>query len=145
LDLVQGRFLGDGNFTASPNLAGDTNDVPEGTKRGALAVVVSGLAGGDFSTASFDRSSPVDFTVLSNDSTSASFSVTLTDDATNPHISSTFVLTLSSETPRQLTLNVSTVALQSFDPSVVSLATMWTPPNAIGLLVGHRLCAFTCC
>jgi hypothetical protein len=96
-------------------------------------VLVLRLIGGETSTASFDRTEPVPFRLLSNDSTAASFEVTLTDGPDTPCISSTFVLTLSAANPRQLTLNVSTVAVSSFSPSLVALSTMWTPPNAIGL------------
>ena len=37
-----------------------------GTRRGALAVVLNGVTGGPASTASFDRFSPLPFTLLSN-------------------------------------------------------------------------------
>ena len=137
-DVVQGRFAGDGDFSGSPNLAG-MQGAPAGTRRGAVAVVVSGLSGGgafsDPSTASVDRASPLAFTVTANNSAAGDcgFAVTLGDNA--GLLSATLRFALAPASPRQVTLEAAAVAAASFAPTVVSLSTLWTPPSATGLYV----------
>ena len=136
LDIVQARFEGDGDFSASPNLAG-AQGAPAGSRRGAAAVVVSGLAGGggETSTASFDRAAPLAFSVLFNDSSAAGFSVTLTDaraDGAGAHLAATLSFALRAAAPRAFELNASAVARAAFAPTVVALSTLWTPPSATG-------------
>ena len=126
LDILQGRFLGDGVFTASPNLAGELG-VPAATRRGALSVMVEGATSGTSSTSSVDRPTPLTFTVLSNTSASASFSVVLTDSASLISVT----LSLGLDTSRRLTVNASAVALTAFRPSLVVLSHAWTPTDAV--------------
>jgi hypothetical protein len=138
VDVVQGRFAGDGDFSGSPNLAG-MQGAPAGTRRGAVAVVVSGLGGGgawrDASTSSLDRASPLAFKVLANDSAAGNcgFSVDLGDSA--GLLTATLRFALSGAAPRQITVGAAATAAAGFSPTVVSLSTLWTPPSATGLYV----------
>ena len=130
LDVVQGCFAGTGDFSASPNLAGDVAS-PDGVRRGAVSVVVMGLAGGEVSTSSANRPAPLAFTILSNDTTSsAGFSVVLSDSSALTRVTLSFGLDV--QTPRRLVVNASATALAGFSPSLVALSTTWTPPNAVG-------------
>lgn len=133
-DIVQGRLDGDGNFSASPNLAGATLAVPAGHRRGAVAVVVSGAAAGapaanEPSTASVDRPAPAAFVVLANDtSAGCAFSVAL-DDSLGV-LSAALSFRLVAAAPRALEVNATATATASFSPTVVSLSTLWSPPSA---------------
>lgn len=126
LDILQGRFVGDGLFSSSPNLAGDVG-APPAVRRGALAVIVHGQP--ESSTASFDRAAPIPFTVLANTSSSAAFSVVLTDSASSPRVSVT--LTLALTTDRALVVNVSATALAAFSSPLVALSTTWSAPDVV--------------
>ena len=130
VDVVQGRFEGDGNFSLSPNLAGQ-QAAPAGTRRGAIAVVVSGIdAGGEsISTSSVDRGTPLTFKNTSS-LANCGFSVTLSDSSNL--LSATLTFELAVTTPRQITVGASAVASAAFSPSIVSLSTLWTPPSATG-------------
>ena len=128
VDTVNGRFAGDGNFAGSPNLAGSQGG---SGRRGAIDVIVTGLPGGETSTSSFDRSTPLPYTVLSNDSAVAAFAVTL-GDAPTPHLSATFVFSLSAADPRRFTVNATTTTVSGISPRVVALSSSWVPPNVIG-------------
>jgi hypothetical protein len=133
--LLFSRFLGDGNFSASPNLAGDAS-APVGFRRGAFAVVISGVAGGEASTSSFDRASPLPFKIVSNGTNGvAAFSVVLSDSASR--IAATAVLGLDTLNPRRMWINTTTVASAAFSTTLVALSTTWTPPNAIGWYSGR--------
>ena len=129
-DALQGRFLGDGDFSASPNLAG-CQESPTGTQRGAFGVTIYGLSGHEVSTASFDRASPLPYTIVANDSSAAAFSVTLTDDPTNPRVKASVTFTLSASSPRALQVASSAVALSTFQASVVSVVNAFAPPNVV--------------
>lgn len=131
VDNVQGRFAGDGDFSQSPNLAGLSSGVPANLPRGAFAVIVGG-ASGETSTSSFDRAAPLAFTVLSNSSDAATFSVALTDAPTSPRVTATLTFSVSSASPRALIVNASVTATTAFSAPVVALNTLWTPPSATG-------------
>jgi len=127
LDVVQGRFLGDGIFSASPNLAG-AQATPEGTPRGALAVLVQPAG---TSTSSFSRASPLPYT--SNvTATTAAFTVTLTDASSSPSVSMTLTLGVDDAAPRQISAALTSVtALKAFSPTLVALSTTWAPPDVV--------------
>jgi hypothetical protein len=131
LDVLQGRFVGDGDFSASPNLAGYTSS-PSG-RRGALAVMSWGL-GSDASTASFDRPAPLPFAVTSNTSELAGFCVTLADApaASAPRLNATLCLSIANSNPRGLTIGLPTlVATSAFAPTLTALSLAFAPPDAV--------------
>jgi hypothetical protein len=135
VSLLQGSFAGQGNFSTSPNLAGDAS-APVGFRRGAVAVVISGLPGGEISTSSYDRESPIPFKVISNGTNgAAAFSVVLSDSGSR--ISASVVFGLDTMNPRRLWLNSTTTATTAFQPTLVALSTSWTPPNTIGWYTGR--------
>ena len=102
-----------------------------GTRRGALAVVLNGVPGGPASTASFDRSSPLPFTLLSNGTGGgAAFSVSLGD--AGARVNATLVFGLDAAAPRRLWVNATAAATAAFSPTLVALDFAWAPPNAIG-------------
>jgi hypothetical protein len=133
LEVVQGRFVGDGNFTLSPNLAGNYMNTHEylNQARGALDVSVSYFPKGKTSTSSFDRQQPLEYIVLTNSTTSVSYSVALTDSEESPHIQATFIFGLEASNPRQLIVDVSISALVEFNAMRVAVSTSWTPTNVV--------------
>ena len=83
------------------------------------------------STSAYDRSSPLPYTLISNDSTTAAVSVTLTDSSEPPLLEATLTLTLSLDNPRVLQVDVAVTTLQSFAAGLVALDAAWAPPCAI--------------
>jgi len=144
LDIFQGRFEGDGNFNGwsindgSPNLAptiARNANIPTGIRQGALSVVITGdgVSYAESSTSSYIYSPPLQYTVLSNESNYASFSVSgLQDNPTNPRITSTFTFYLAYDS-RTFYVNVSTTALTSFNTTAVRVNTAWTSVNNVAL------------
>ena len=138
VDSVQGRFAGDGDFSASPNLAG-LQGAPVGSQRGAVSVVISGVPGGgggawtDASTSAASARAAI--TVLANSSAAGDcgFSATLADSA--GLLSATLSFSLRGAAPRQLALSAVATAAVAFTTTVVSLSTLWTAPSATGFYV----------
>lgn len=129
VDSVRGRFVGDGDFSASPNLAGAVG-AAEGQRRGAVAVVISpGGGSAEISTADVTRASPLSFNVLRNDTGGAGFSVSLADASAALIATLNFSVTAGT---REVILTTSAVATKSFSPVIVSLSTLWTAPSATG-------------
>lgn len=137
LDVLQGRFVGDGDFSSSPNLAGYASSSTQG-RRGALAVMSWGL-GSDASTASFDRPNPAPFVLTSNTSSLAGFCVTLADaPAAAARLNATFCLSIDSANPRGLTVGLPTlVATASFAPTLTALSLAFAPPDAVVWYAGR--------
>ena len=103
-----------------------------GTRRGALAVVLNGVPGGPASTASFDHSSPLPFTPLSNGTGGgAAYSVSLGDAGSR--VNATRVCGLdAAAAPRRLWVHATAAATAAFSPTLAALDFAWAPPNAIG-------------
>jgi hypothetical protein len=130
VDDLRGRFFGDGDFSASPNLAGDVGSTPPGTRRGAISIVTSSGLGFNYSLSDVDRASPLPFTVISNTSTSASFTVAATDNY--GHVSATLSFGLDAASPRRLWVNSSASAAGAFSASLVALSLHLAAPSAQG-------------
>lgn len=129
VDAVRGRFLGDGDFSTSPNLAGAVG-AAEGKRRGAVAVTISpGGGAADISTADVTRLAPLAYTVLRNDTDGAGFAVTLSDASNALTVTLTFYATSDS---RAVVVNASAVCAKSISPVLVSLSTLWSAPSATG-------------
>lgn len=129
IEDLRGRLAGDGDFSTSPNLAGAPSTVAPNTRRGALAVVVGDGRGNSYSTSDATRPTPLAFTILSNTSASAAFSVTGVDP--QGHVSATFSIGLDASS-RGLWMNASALALAAFDASLVSLSLQVAAPSAQG-------------
>lgn len=147
LDLLQGRFEGDGNFEAwnlndaSPNLAPsvarNTNPLalPTGLRQGSLAVLITGdgVSLRETSTSSYTYSAPLTYTVLGNTSTYASFTVNnLQDSPTNPRITASLSFSLAYDS-RALIVNVSATASQTFNATAVRINTAWSSVDGVAL------------
>lgn len=143
LDVVQGRFEGDGLFVdpltyaASPALSPPVppavSFTPAALRQGAVAIVVTGNGVGyqETSTSSFIRATALQPTIVSNTSAAACFNVTLTDGpAATARVSSTFSFALTAAS-RSFTFGVTTQAVQSFNTSVIRLATSWTTASVV--------------
>jgi hypothetical protein len=130
VDDLRGRFVGDGDFSSSPNLAGDVGATPAGVRRGAATIKISSGLGFSYSLSDVDRPAPLAFTLLTNTSASASFSVAAADAF--GHVSATFAFGLDAASPRRLWLNATATAAAAFSASLVALSLHLAAPSAQG-------------
>jgi len=129
LDLLKGRFSGDGNFDSSPNLAGALKTSIVEPRRGGIAVARYGTPGVfDSTTADFDRINSA--IVTANSADFASFYVILGDSA-SPLLQVNLTFSVSSANPRALSVSTSVLAKSSFEATRVTLSTRWAPPDVI--------------
>ena len=127
-----GRWAGDGDFSASPNVAGAVDALPFFDRRGALAVSRAGTAGGapDSTTASFDRAAPLAATVVADTPDFAAFSVAL-GDAAAPLLAVTLTLGVSAAAPRALAVTAVATALADFSAELVELSVLAAPADSV--------------
>lgn len=130
VDDLRGRFVGDGDFASSPNLAGDALSTPPGVRRGAVSIVTSSGLGFNYSLSDTNRASPLAYTVLTNSSASASFSVSATDSY--GHVAGTLTLGLDDASPRRLWVNSTASAASPFSAALVALSLHLAAPSAQG-------------
>lgn len=129
LDVLKGRFSGDGSFVSSPNLAGAQKTSIIEPRRGGIAVARYGTPGTfDSTTADFDRANTA--VISANSPDYASFYVTL-GDSTSPLLQVNLTFSISSSNPRALTITASAFAKSSFQATRVTLSTRWAPPDVI--------------
>lgn len=153
VDLLQGRFEGDGQFEAwglndaSPNLSPyaalntPLGALPNGLKQGAVSVIVTGDGNSmaETATSAYNKQTAVSYTVLSNTSDYAAFSVNSIADGpypqpgvSTPRVSTTFTFSLAAA-DRGMGINTTVTALQTFNTTAVRISTAWTPADAVGI------------
>jgi hypothetical protein len=132
LEVLQGSLAGTGNFSSSPNLAGLPLLVPEGTRRGALAVsLLPGSGAPASSTADATRASALSYTVLANSSSAgASAAIVLQDSQSKVEV--TLTLTLLPAPHRGLLVAVAARALVAFSAALVAVDLAVGAPSALG-------------
>lgn len=142
VDVVQGRFEGDGAFLSpgdvSPNVGVRTPSnaaiVPQGTAAGAIAVVITGNDAGSYaetSTSGWTRPSPLAYEVLSNTTDLVAFRVAnITDAATGARVSAAFTFALAAGS-RSFTFNATVAPLTAFNATAVRVSTGWAPGNMV--------------
>ena len=129
---LQGRFLGDGAFSASPNLCGALLPAPN-TRRGCLAIAVYPAAGGagapPSTTSDLDRLPALGFTVLSNSSAGASFTIAGLTDA-QQQVSASLTLGLEADS-RAVWVQTTAFALKNFSSPLIAVDFKFAAPSAL--------------
>ena len=132
LDVLQGSLAGAGDFSGAPNLAGLPALVPEGARRGALAVTLAPGGGAPVtSTADATRASPLAYTVLANSSAEGASAAIVLQDAQG-RVEVTLTLALPPPPHRGLRVAVAARALAAFSPALVAVDVGVGAPSALG-------------
>ena len=128
LTSLKGRFLGDGVFDSSPNLCGPEDFDPI-HRRGCLNVAVfSPTSQTNSSSSEYDRVTPLPYTILSNSTSSVSFSVALNDSLNL--IQASLILSLDAGS-RSARVEVMGIALAPTAAPLVSVEFLFAAPSAL--------------